>query len=75
MAEQAPKEDRYTELAALVGTAVTPVVTALLASAACTPPVLISMTVGAAALGVAYILGRSYVKGKRADRDATRPAA
>lgn len=58
--------DRYTELGAFAAALISPTLTALLGAGALTPPVLISMVAGGTVLGAAYIVGRSWVKAKRA---------
>lgn len=72
MSERPCREDRYTELAALIGTVGTAVLAPLLSSAVITPPVLIAGIAAAGAAGIAYILQRGWVKSARANRDAVK---
>lgn len=69
-AEKPCREDRYTELAALIGTVGTVLLTPLLSAGMLTPPVLMTGLGVAGAAGVAYILQRGWVKAARAKRDA-----
>lgn len=64
------REDRYTELGALIGTVSTVILTPLITAGVLTPPVLMACIGTAGAAGVAYILQRGWVKAARAKRDA-----
>jgi len=67
------REDRYTELAALIGAAGTTIGTVVLApligAGVMTPPVIMTGLVVLGTSAVAYILQRGWVKSARAKRD------